>query len=189
MAVSGRPIRQALAFQASELGVGARVALASLRSARLIRCIGQTQHDEIEIYHDRIRETVVAHLSPESVRWNHERLALVLATSGPVDPEILAATIGVPATPRAPASTIRAAPTRPRRRWRSTMPRGSIGLRSSCTRGHARQAGVLWQKAGRRAGQRRPGRRGGPGLFEGRRDRPPPPRRSSSSGWHRRSFC
>ena len=62
VAVSGRPIRQALAFQASELGAGGRVALASLRTARLIRCIGQSQHDEIETYHDRIRETVVAHL-------------------------------------------------------------------------------------------------------------------------------
>jgi eukaryotic-like serine/threonine-protein kinase len=90
VAVSGRPIRQALAFQASELGVGSRVALASLRSARLIRCIGQTQQDEIETYHDRIRETVVAHLSADVLRWHHERLALVLTTAGPVDPEVLA---------------------------------------------------------------------------------------------------
>jgi serine/threonine protein kinase/tetratricopeptide (TPR) repeat protein len=90
VAVSGRPIRQALAFQASELGAGGRVALASLRSARLIRCIGQTHQDEVETYHDRIRETVVAHLSADSLRWHHERLALVLATAGPVDPEVLA---------------------------------------------------------------------------------------------------
>ncbi len=90
VAVSGRPIRQALAFQASELGAGGRVALASLRTARLIRCIGQTQHDDIEIYHDRIRETVVAHLPPDRLKWHHERLALVLSTSGPVDPEVLA---------------------------------------------------------------------------------------------------
>jgi len=90
VAVSGRPIRQALAFQAAELGTGGRVALASLRSARLVRCIGQAQQDEVETYHDRIRETVTAHLSPDVLRWHHERLALVLATSGPVDPEILA---------------------------------------------------------------------------------------------------
>jgi eukaryotic-like serine/threonine-protein kinase len=90
VAVSGRPIRQALAFQAALLAAGSRVALASLRSARLIRCIGQTQHDEIETYHDRIRETVVAHLSPDTLRWHHERLALVLTTAGPVDPEVLA---------------------------------------------------------------------------------------------------
>ena len=46
VAVSGRPIRQDLAFQATELGPGGRVALASLRSARLIRCTGLTQQDE-----------------------------------------------------------------------------------------------------------------------------------------------
>ncbi len=90
VAVSGRPITQSLAFQASDLGAGARVALASLRSARLIRCLGQAHNEEVEIYHDRIRETVVAHLPAESIRWNHERLALVLITSGSVDPEILA---------------------------------------------------------------------------------------------------
>ena len=82
VAVSGRPIRQSLAFSTSELGASARVALASLRSARLIRCLGQAHNEEVETYHDRIRETVVAHLPPESVRWNHKRLALGLATSG-----------------------------------------------------------------------------------------------------------
>jgi len=90
VAVSGRPIGQALAFQATELGAGARVALASLRTARLVRRVGQTQNDEIEVYHDRIRETVVAHLSPDALRWHHQRLALVLPTAGPVDPEVLA---------------------------------------------------------------------------------------------------
>ena len=90
VAVSGRPIRQSLAFQATELGPGGRAALASLRSARLIRCIGEAQHDEFETYHDRIRETVVAHLPPDLVRWHHERLALVLSTAGAVDPEVLA---------------------------------------------------------------------------------------------------
>ena len=40
VAVSGRPIRQAMAFQAADLGAGGRVALASLRTARLIRQTG-----------------------------------------------------------------------------------------------------------------------------------------------------
>jgi hypothetical protein len=90
VAVSGRPVVQSLAFQAAELGAGGRVPLASLRTARLIRLIGQTREDQVEIYHDRIRETVVAHLPPDRLRWHHERLALVLSTAGPVDPEVLA---------------------------------------------------------------------------------------------------
>ena len=72
VAVSGRPIPQSLAFSTSELGANARVALASLRSARLIRCFGQAHNEEVETYHDRIRETVVAHLPPESIRWTHK---------------------------------------------------------------------------------------------------------------------
>jgi eukaryotic-like serine/threonine-protein kinase len=90
VAVSGRPIRQALAFHATDLGAGGRVALASLRSARLIRCAGLTQQDEIEIYHDRIRETVVAHLTPDQLQWHHQRLAALLAVSNQPDPEVLA---------------------------------------------------------------------------------------------------
>jgi serine/threonine protein kinase len=90
VAISGRPISQSLAFQASELVAGGRVALASLRSARLIRRVGHTHQDQVEVYHDRIRETVIAHLSPEALRWHHDRMARVLAASGPVDAEILA---------------------------------------------------------------------------------------------------
>ncbi len=88
--VSGRPIHQSLAFQAAELGAGGRVPLASLRSARLIRLTGRSHEDEVETYHDRIRETVVAHLPPDLLRWHHRRLALVLSSAGPVNPEILA---------------------------------------------------------------------------------------------------
>ena len=142
VAVSGRPIRQALAFQAAELGAGGRVALASLRTARLIRCIGQTQHDEIEIYHDRIRETVVAHLPPDRLRWHHERLALVLSTAGPVDPEVLAGhyrgagDIGRACEYYSPRR-------RPGRRGAGVRPRGAAlsDRRSSCTRGRTTRRG------------------------------------------------
>ena len=92
VAVSGPADLQTRLSGDAELGGGGRVALASLRSARLIRRVGQTQHDEIEIYHDRIRETVVACIRRPTrpARWHHERLALVVATAGPVDPEVLA---------------------------------------------------------------------------------------------------
>ena len=111
--------------------------------------IGQAQQDEIEIYHDRIRETVVAHLPPDRLRWHHERLALVLSAAGPGRP-------GGPGRPlsRAPAmrpgraSTTPAGPTRRRRRWRSTTPRGSTGPRSSSTRGRRSRPVALRRKLG-----------------------------------------
>jgi serine/threonine protein kinase len=90
VSVSGRPISESLAFRAAELGAGSRAALGSLRSARLIRVIGPARLDQIEIYHDRIRETVLAHLPPRSVGQHHERLAQALERSGQADPELLA---------------------------------------------------------------------------------------------------
>lgn len=88
--VSGRPIDQSLAFRAAELGTGGRAALGSLRSARLVRGSSSDEHERIEVYHDRIRETVLEHLPDESLRWYHERLSRLLEAEPQADPETLA---------------------------------------------------------------------------------------------------
>ena len=90
VAVAGRPIRESLAFRAAELGVGGRVALAKLRSERLVRGLGPAQLDQIETYHTRVRETFLTHLSPACRRSCHDRLARVLEVDGQIDPEVLA---------------------------------------------------------------------------------------------------
>jgi tetratricopeptide (TPR) repeat protein len=51
---------------------------------------GAADSDLVETYHDRIRETVIAHLEPEERRTHHRRLARVLETSGRAGPEVLA---------------------------------------------------------------------------------------------------
>ncbi|MBC7818484.1 MAG: AAA family ATPase, partial [Planctomycetaceae bacterium] len=90
IAVAGRPIAKSEACHAAEMGADERSALAVLRSGRLLRGTGLGEQDEIETYHDRIRESVVAHLSAETLQSHHRRFALTLEASGHTDPEVLA---------------------------------------------------------------------------------------------------
>jgi serine/threonine protein kinase len=88
--VSGRPLRQGEAYRAAELASADRTALALLRVGHLVRSTGPGELDEVESYHDRIRETVVAHLPPEELKQHHRRLAGTLEATGHADPETLA---------------------------------------------------------------------------------------------------
>jgi hypothetical protein len=91
VAVSGRPIGQAEARRAAGLEADERAAWAALRSGHLVRGTGPAERDEVESYHDRIREAVLAHLTPADVQGHHLRLARTLEAAGRVDPEALAA--------------------------------------------------------------------------------------------------
>jgi serine/threonine protein kinase len=90
VAVAGRPLRQADACAAAGLGGDDRAALLTLRAGRLLRGMGPSEGGEVETYHDRIRETVVARLDPDTLRGHHDRLARVLEAAGGADPEVLA---------------------------------------------------------------------------------------------------
>ncbi len=90
IAVAGRPIRQAAACRAAGLGPDGFDSLALLRAESLVRGKGTGILDEVEAYHDRIRETVVRRLSDEArASWNRQ-LAEVLEESEASDPETLA---------------------------------------------------------------------------------------------------
>jgi eukaryotic-like serine/threonine-protein kinase len=85
IAVAGRPLRQADACQAAG-AIKEQAALAALRSGRLVRALRM----EIDTYHDRIRETVLARLEPAALADCHRRLAETLEAGGMTDAEVLA---------------------------------------------------------------------------------------------------
>ncbi|MHB8876132.1 MAG: ATP-binding protein, partial [Myxococcaceae bacterium] len=94
VAVAGRPISHAVAARAAELGSEEIAALAPLRGGNLVRSAATGEADALETYHDRIRETVVANLSPERLAEVHLRVGRALEASGQADPEALALHFG-----------------------------------------------------------------------------------------------
>ena len=89
IAVSGQPLGLEFIAGSVDLVQDERVSLALLISSRLVRSTGGHGRNEIETYHDRIRESVVARLAPDVKRDHHQRLALALEASGTADPEVL----------------------------------------------------------------------------------------------------
>jgi hypothetical protein len=88
IAVAGGPVDTASALQAARRAGDGLAALAMLRAGRLVRAAGAGE--QIETYHDRIRETVTAHLDHARLRECHAALAGVLEAKGGADPEALA---------------------------------------------------------------------------------------------------
>jgi hypothetical protein len=90
IAISGKPITQEDAYAAAGLEELAPATLAPLRIGALVRGSGPNRLDIVEPYHDRIRESVAAHL-PGSVQAQiHGELARVLEASGRADADTLA---------------------------------------------------------------------------------------------------
>ena len=89
VAIAGRPVRFSVAKQAADPDPRENV-IEVLRIGHLIRTREMEAREEIEVYHDRIREAVVADLSAADAKGHHRRLAVALDASGDADPEWLA---------------------------------------------------------------------------------------------------
>ena len=87
LAVAGRPINPEVVFQAAELSGDELPLVTTLRAAQFLRT-GGAGH-ALELYHDRIRETLATQLTPSKVIHIHRRLAQALETRGIDDPEAL----------------------------------------------------------------------------------------------------
>ncbi len=89
VAVYGRPLRTPLAARAADLGSGEIDAITVLWSAHLARTRMTESGKAIEVYHDRIRVTVMRRLAAPELRAVHAKLALVLEAERDMDPETL----------------------------------------------------------------------------------------------------
>lgn len=90
VAVAGRPTEISVVARAAGVESGKYDLFASLRGARLLRSRARGEGTEVESYHDRIRETFVAHLSPAALAERHLQLGHALQDSGSADAEAMA---------------------------------------------------------------------------------------------------
>ena len=87
LAVAARPVNPDVAYQAAGLKGDELRLIGALRAAQLLRSGGSNYG--VELYHDRIRETLIALLEPGPIRQIHRRLAQSIEARGLDDPEAL----------------------------------------------------------------------------------------------------
>ncbi len=90
LAVRGRPLDATLAATVTGVSSLDVTALTQLRNSRLLRIREGEEGQELELYHDRIRETLGGQLSDAHERELHAKLAQTIRDRGDADPEALA---------------------------------------------------------------------------------------------------
>jgi hypothetical protein len=89
VATHGRPVATSILRQAASAGDEIDACIGALRSHRFVRLVLRDGRETAETLHDRIRETVVAPLSPEALRKHHRRLAEAYEAEPLVDAEAI----------------------------------------------------------------------------------------------------
>jgi len=89
VAVAGRPLDRELARHAAVVGEDLRPALSLLRAQGLVRALPAGDRVASTMYHDRIREAVLASLPAEARRARHRALASALECESDADPRLL----------------------------------------------------------------------------------------------------
>ena len=87
LAAAGRPINPEVVYQAAGLSGDELPLISALRAAQFLR--GGGSDHAVELYHDRIRETLASMLDRTSVKHIHRRLAQAIEARGVDDPEAL----------------------------------------------------------------------------------------------------
>ncbi len=90
IAVAGVPTAHDVIAEAAQNRGEVTFVTSILRAARLVRSTGSASTDAVEPYHDRVRESVLAHISADDKRRWHHRLAMALDARAGSDPQDLA---------------------------------------------------------------------------------------------------
>jgi hypothetical protein len=90
LSVSARPLRLRHARDAMDAGAFNPQLIARLRAQNLVRSTGPSLDDELELYHDRVRESVFARMPDPKQQQCHARLARTLAPDERIDAETVA---------------------------------------------------------------------------------------------------
>ena len=90
VAVAGRPIVATAANVAAGLYREDVAMLARLRADHLLRTRVRAGRDEVDTYHDRIRESILSGMTTDRRRDHHLTIAATLESEGLRDPEVLA---------------------------------------------------------------------------------------------------
>jgi eukaryotic-like serine/threonine-protein kinase len=90
VAVAGHPITEEVAWRATAPAGSATEAWRLLIAEHLVRFSGPPDEWLVETFHDRLRETVLACMTPQRARACRRSLATALEQAGGADPEVLA---------------------------------------------------------------------------------------------------
>jgi tetratricopeptide (TPR) repeat protein len=85
IAVAGGSVSQGIALRVAQGERPSRDALSRLRSESLVRLLGSSDEDPVEIYHDRIRETALRSIERTNLAEIHLALGRALESSGDAD--------------------------------------------------------------------------------------------------------
>ena len=101
IAVAGQPIRFGDLLHTRTLASFPQHAVKLLRTARLVRSTGSHLDDEIETFHDRVRESVTRFLDVPASRDYHHQIADALEQNPESAPETIASHLEAALSPRA----------------------------------------------------------------------------------------
>ena len=90
VAIAGQPLREHDLFSIAGTGCDDLARLNQLRANHLVRSVGEGISSLVDTYHDRVREAVLAHTTPEHGQELHLQLAQTLEAAGDRDFESLA---------------------------------------------------------------------------------------------------